>query len=215
MRGPPDERLGLYLCEVLSQLGAARRALEPRVSVVTERVDNGPRRPLDGHHAHIGESGLCHLLLQPSGGMEKPSVNPKVGTVHVGDSTAQPGRDVDGEATALRPVKDRHKLSDGRGEQDPPGRRTRRASASAAISQLDHEMVELPEQEHCVDRRIRLREPAGIADLDGYQPLLKWRLGYALGRRRQDARGTPAAPRAQTPNGCRNSVVDAKASSSV
>src|SRR5215213_6949109 len=101
-----------YLCEVLSQLGAARRALEPRVSVVTERVDNGPRRPLDGHHAHIGESGLCHLLLQPSGGMEKPSVIPKVGTVHAGDSTAQPGRDVDGEATALRPVKDRHKLSD-------------------------------------------------------------------------------------------------------
>jgi hypothetical protein len=38
-------------------------------------------------------------------------------------------------------------------------------------------MVELPEQEHCVDRRIPLREPAGIADLDGHQPLLKWRLG--------------------------------------
>src|SRR5829696_3778350 len=33
------------LCEVLSQLGAARRALEPRVTVVAERADNGPRRP--------------------------------------------------------------------------------------------------------------------------------------------------------------------------
>ena len=34
-----------YLCEVLSQLGAAQRAVKPRLGVVTGRVDNGPRRP--------------------------------------------------------------------------------------------------------------------------------------------------------------------------
>ena len=56
-----------YLCEVLSQLGAAQCTVEPRVGVVTGRVDNGPRWPLDAHHAHVGESGLCHLLLQLSG----------------------------------------------------------------------------------------------------------------------------------------------------
>ena len=56
-----------YLGEVLSQLGAAQCAVKARVGVVTGRVDNGPRRALNAHHAHVVESGLHHLLLQPCG----------------------------------------------------------------------------------------------------------------------------------------------------
>jgi hypothetical protein len=86
----------------------------------------------------------------------------------------QPGRDVGGEPAALRPVKDRHESSDRRGEQgptgpqDPPRLGERRDPLSST-----HEVVERTEEEHRIDRRIRLRKPAGITDLGGHQPVLK------------------------------------------
>jgi hypothetical protein len=35
-----------------------------------------------------------------------------------------------------------------------------------------HEVVQRAEEEHRIDRRIRLREPAGVADFGGQQPVL-------------------------------------------
>jgi hypothetical protein len=139
-------------------------------------------------------------------------VNPRVEAVHArGQHRPQPGRDVDGEATALRPVKDRHKLSDGRGEQDPAGPQdTPRFVERRDPLSSTHEVVERAEQEHCVDRRIRLRESAGIADLGGHQPLLKCGSDMPWDDVDKMHAVAPAAPRAQTPNGRRNSVVDAK-----
>jgi hypothetical protein len=105
---------------------------------------------------------------------KKASVNPRVGSCTPLDNTGhQPGRDVGGEAAALRPVKDRHEPSDGRGEQypagphDPPRLDERRDPLSST-----HEMVERAEEKHRVDRRIRLPEPAGIADFGRHQPVL-------------------------------------------
>ena len=60
-----------YLCEVLGQLGAAQRAVEPCVGVVTGRVDDSPRGPLNTQDLYVGEPGLRHLLLQLSGGVEE------------------------------------------------------------------------------------------------------------------------------------------------
>src|SRR5215207_2886581 len=73
-----------YLCEVLSQLGAAQRAVEARVGVVTGGVDNGPRRPLNAHHAHVDKPSLRHLLLQLSGGVEKGVGEPEGWVVYTG-----------------------------------------------------------------------------------------------------------------------------------
>jgi hypothetical protein len=163
-----------YLCEVLSQLGAAQCTVEPRVGVVTGRVDNGPRRPLDAHHAHVGESSLCHLLLQLSARMKEGVGEPEGGVVHAGGQHwHQLSRDVGGEAAALRPVEDRHESSDGRGEQDPTGPQdSPRFGERRDPLSSNHKVVERPEDEHCVDRRIRLREPAGVADFGSHQPVL-------------------------------------------
>jgi hypothetical protein len=100
---------------------------------------------------------------------------PEGGVVHTGGQHwPQPGRDVGGEAAAVRPVEDRHESPDGRGEQDPAGPqdsprfRERRDPLS-----FTHEVVERTEEEHRVDRRIRLREPAGVADYGGQVLVLK------------------------------------------
>jgi hypothetical protein len=148
-----------YLCAVLSQLGAAQRAVEAGVGVVTRRVDNGPRRPLNAYHAHVGESGLCHLLLQLSSGMEEGVGEPEGGVVHAGGQHwHQLRRDVGGQAAALRPVKDRHESPDGRGEQDPAGPQDspRLGQRRDPLSSIQ-EVVERAEEEHRINRRIRLR----------------------------------------------------------
>jgi len=107
-------------------------------------------------------------------------------------------------------------LSDGRGEQDPAGPQdTPRFVERRDPLSSTHEVVERAEQEHSVDRRIRLRESAGIAGLGGHQPLLKCGSDMPWDHVDKMHAVAPAAPRAQTPNGCRSSVVDAKASSSV
>jgi len=111
-----------YLREVLGQLGAAQGAVEPRLDVVAGRVDDSPRRPLNPHDLYVGEPGLRHLLLQLSGGVEEGVGESEGGVVHAGGQHWQQlGRDVSGETAALRPVKDRHEPSDGRGQQDPAG----------------------------------------------------------------------------------------------
>ena len=55
-----------YLCEVLGQLGAAQCAVEACVGVVTGRVDDSPRWPLNPQDPYVGEPGLCYLLLEPA-----------------------------------------------------------------------------------------------------------------------------------------------------
>ncbi len=167
-----------YLCEVLSQLGAAQGAVEARVGVVTGRVDNGPRRPLDPHHLYVGESGLRYLLLQLSGGVKEGVGEPEGGVVHAGGQHWHPlGRYVSGEAAALRPVEDRHESSDGRGEQDPAGpQNSPRFGERRDPLSSTHEVVERAEEEHRVDRPVRLREPAGITNFGGHQSLLSYGL---------------------------------------
>jgi hypothetical protein len=98
-------------------------------------------------------------------------VNPKVESCTPVD---EPGRDVGGKAAALRPVKDRHESPDGRDEQDPTGPRhsPRLGQRSNPLSST-HEVVEPAEEEHHVNRRIRLREPTGVADFGGHQLVLK------------------------------------------
>jgi hypothetical protein len=62
-----------YLCEVLGQLGAAQGAIEPCVGVLTGRVDDSPRRPLNPQDPDLREPRLRHLLLQLSGaGLRSP-----------------------------------------------------------------------------------------------------------------------------------------------
>jgi len=73
-----------YLREVLGQLGAAQGAVKPLVGVVTGRVDDSPRRPLNPQDPYVGEPGLCHLLLQLSGGVEEGVGEPEGGVVHAG-----------------------------------------------------------------------------------------------------------------------------------
>ena len=113
---------GDYLCEGLGQLGTAQGAVELRIDVSIGRVDDSPRRPLDARDAYVGEPCLCHLLLQLSGGVEEGFGEPEGGVVHAGGQHwHQLGCDVGGKAAALRPVKDRHEPSDGRGEEDSAG----------------------------------------------------------------------------------------------
>jgi hypothetical protein len=163
-----------YLCEILGQLGAAQRAVEARVGVVTGRIDDSPRRPLNPQHTYLGEPGLRHLLLQLNGGVEEGVGEPESGVVHAaGQHWHQLGRDVGGEAAALRPIKDRHEPSDGRGEQNPAGPQdSPRLDERRDPLSSTHEVVERAEEEHRIDRRIRLRQPAGIADFGGHQPVL-------------------------------------------
>ena len=58
-------------------------------------------------------------------------------------------------------------MQDPAGPQDSPRFGQRRDPLSST-----QEVVERAEEEHRVDRRIRLREPAGIADFGGHQPVL-------------------------------------------
>jgi hypothetical protein len=158
-----------YLCEVLGQLGAAQCAVKARVGVVAGCVHDGPRRPLDPQDAYIGESGLRHLLLQLSGG-KKASVNPRVGSC---TPVASTGTNLAATSAVRPPLCAQSRTAMYRpmaaASRTPPGRRTRRASASAAIRRSSHEVVERAEEEHCVDRRVHLREPAGVADFGGHQ----------------------------------------------
>lgn len=90
-----------------------------------------------------------------------------------GQHWRQLGRDVGGEAAALRPVKHRHEPSDGRGKQDPTG-----PQHSPCLGECHdplssaHEVVERAKEKHRVNRRIRLREATGITDFSGHQPVL-------------------------------------------
>jgi hypothetical protein len=158
----------------LSVNWAQRSALSNRgVGVVTGRVDIGPRWPLNPEDAYVDESGLRHLLLQLSGCMEEGVGEPESGVVHAaGQHRHQPSRDVGGEAAALRPVKDRYEPSDGRGKQDParPQHSPRFDERQQPLSST-HEVVERAKEEHRVNRHIRLREPTGIADFSGHQPV--------------------------------------------
>jgi hypothetical protein len=68
----------------------------------------------------------------------------------------------------------RHEPSDGRGEQDPAGPQdSPRFGERRDPLSSTHEVVERAEEEHRVDRRIRPREPAGVTDFGGHQPVLK------------------------------------------
>jgi hypothetical protein len=91
-----------------------------------------------------------------------------------GQHRHQLGRDVGVKATALRPVKDCHESSDGRCKQDPAGPQDppRLDERSDPLSSTQ-EVVERAEEQHRIDRRIRLREPAGVTDFGGQVLVLK------------------------------------------
>ena len=112
-----------YLCEVLSQLGAAQRAVEARVSVVTGRVDDSPRRPLglpDHVRRRIRPPPPPAAAERRYG--RKASVNPRVGSCTPVDNTGtslaatpavRPPRCAQSRTAMNRPM--------ARGEQDPAG----------------------------------------------------------------------------------------------
>ena len=108
--------------------------------------------------------------------MEEGVGEPEGGVVHAGGQHRhQPSRDVGVEAAAaLRPIENRHESSDGCGEQDPTGPQySPRFGERRDPLSSTHEVVERAEEEHRVDRHIRLREPTGISDFSGHQPGLK------------------------------------------